>query len=110
MCVISSVMTHAEVHADGGFTFVRSPMRRGNTSDAYYHVFRNVKIQWVGENQLGVVFFSPPGSVPQREPIRGWTFNNGADNDLQIEVHYQQLAENDTASDRHDHVSDLPAS
>ncbi len=92
----------------GTFEGASGLIRRGNPSDAYYHVFRNVKIQWVGENRLGIVFFSPPGGVQQREPIRGWTFKADADSDVRIEVHYQQLAENDTF-DRHGSVSDLPA-
>ena len=78
---------------------------RGNTSAGWYHVFRNVKIEWVREGQLGIVFYSPPGVDPaqQREPIRGWTF----DSNVRIKVHYRQLAENDTAPDRHGNRSDV---
>ena len=74
-------------------------------------MFRNVRIQWVGENQLGIMFFSPPDGDPakKREPIRGWTYDADINQKLRVDVHYQQVAENDTALDRYGAASDLAA-
>ena len=42
---------------------------RGKAGDEYYHIFRNVRVQWIGTGELGVVFFYP-ADEPQPEDKR----------------------------------------
>ena len=32
--------------------------------DEFYHVFRNLKVQWIGTGELGAVFFYPVDEPP----------------------------------------------
>lgn len=70
--------------------------RIDSSGSGHFYTLENVQIDWVGEEELGAIFYHPEGETPSEQTGRV-NFLNGNEKPLRFATHYRGVP-NDTVS------------